>query len=74
VTGLGQTKTEQLTNYRVELKGRGGGLVVSALAYCYGDLSLYPADNKIFTLWQEKTKLNKNEAGVGPFLKKKLNN
>jgi len=45
--------------------GRGGGLVVSALAYCSQDPCLNPAD--FLTFLYEKTKVNKKEAGVGTF-------
>ena len=48
---------------------RGGGLVVSALAYCSEDLSSNPASYKVFIVVHEKTKINEKEVGVGPFKK-----
>ena len=43
----------------------GGGLVVSALAYCSEDPSLNPADYLLFIVVHEKTKINEKEAEVG---------
>ena len=45
-------------------KGRGGGLVVSVLAF-YSD---YPSSNPAgyLNFMYEKTKINEKEAGVGP--------
>ena len=56
--------TKKYINNVVRL-GRGGGLVVSTLAYCSQDPSLNPAD--FLTFLYEKTKVNKKEAGVGTF-------
>ena len=50
--------------------GRGGGLVVSALAYSSEDPSSNPAGYLKYLLY-EKSKINEKEAGVGP-LKKML--
>ena len=50
--------------------GRGGGLVVSALAYCSKDLSSNPADYLIFLFIVRNDKNKKEkEAWVGPFKK-----
>ena len=49
------------------LLGRGGGLVVSALAYCSEDPSSNPADCWMFILQKDKNKWKK--AGVGPLKK-----
>ena len=53
-------------------KGRGGGQVVSALAFYSDDPSSNPADAYRFSVQIvfEKMKINKKKAGVGPFLKK----
>ena len=45
--------------------GRGGGLVVSILAFYSDAPRSNPADNLINFL-SEKTKINKKEAGDGP--------
>ena len=45
--------------------GRGGGLVVSVLAFYSDDLSSNPAGYLNFLY--EKTKINEKEAGVGPY-------
>ena len=51
--------------------GRGGGQVVSVLAFSSDDPSSNPAEVYNFSvkLLLKRTKLNKKEAGVGPFLK-----
>ena len=46
------------------LEGRGGGLVVSILAFYSGDPSSNPAGYLNFSY--KKTKINKKAAGVGP--------
>ena len=51
--------------------GRGGGLVVSVLAFYSDDPSSTPADH-LNNFPHEKTKLNKKEIGVGPPLKNVL--
>ena len=52
--------------------GRGGGQVVSVLAFYSDDPSSNPAEVYNFSvkLLLKRTKINKKEAGVGPFLKK----
>ena len=52
--------------------GRGGGQVVSMLALYSEDLSSNPAEVLDFSveLCLKRTKINKKEAGVGPFFKK----
>ena len=54
-------------------KGRGGGQVVSVLALYSDDPSSYPAEVYNFSvkLLLKRTKINKKEAGVGPFILKK---
>ena len=54
--------------------GCGGGQVVSVLAFYSDDPSLNPAEVYNFSvkLLLKRTKINKKEAGVGPFLKKLL--
>ena len=47
-----------------EVKGRGGGLAVSILAFHSNDPSLSPVG--YFDFLYEKTKINKKEAGIGP--------
>ena len=49
--------------------GRGGGLVVSVLAFYSNDLSSIPA---LATNLYRKTKITEKEAGVGPSLEKNL--
>ena len=53
--------------------GRGGGQVVSVLAFYSDDPSSNPAEVYNFSvkLLLKRTKINKKEAGVGPFFKKK---
>ena len=48
--------------------GRGGGLVVSVLAFYSDYPSSNPADS--LNILDEKTKINEKEAGFGPSLKK----
>ena len=50
-------------------KGRGGGQVVSVLAFYSDDPSSNPAEVYIFSvkLLLKRMKINKKEAGVGPF-------
>ena len=52
--------------------GRGGGQVVSELAFYSDNPSSNPAEVYNFSvkLLLKRTKINKKEAGVGPFLKK----
>ena len=45
--------------------GRGGGQVVSVLPFYSNDPSLNPAE--VYNFSVKRTKINKNEAGVGPF-------
>ena len=54
--------------------GRGGGQVVSVLAFYSDGPSSNPAEVYNFSvkLLFKRTKINKKEAGVGPFLKKKI--
>ena len=54
--------------------GRGGGQVVSMLALYSDDLSSNPAEVLDFSveLCLKRTKINKKEAGVGPFFKKQI--
>ena len=54
-------------------KGRGGGQVVSVLAFYSDDTSSNPAEVYSFSviLCLKRTKKNKKEAGFGPCLKKK---
>ena len=54
--------------------GRGGGQVVSVLAFYSDDPSLNPAEVYNFSvkLLLKRTKINKKEAGVGPFFLKKV--
>ena len=54
--------------------GRGGGQVVSVLAFYSDDPSSNPAEVYNFSvkLLLKRTKINKKEAGVGPFLKHHL--
>ena len=40
----------------LSIKGRGGGLVVSALAYCSGDPSLNPPGSEIFVVQKDESK------------------
>ena len=47
--------------------GRGGGLVVSVLAFYSDDPSSNPADS--LNILFEKTKINEKEAGFDPSLK-----
>ena len=51
--------------------GRGGGQVVSVLAFYSDDPSSNPAEVYNFSvkLLLKRTKINKKEAGVGPFFK-----
>ena len=51
--------------------GRGGGQVVRVLAFYSDDPSLNPAEVYNFSvkLLLKRTKINKKEAGVGPFKK-----
>ena len=58
----------------VHSMGRGGGQVVSVLAFYSDDPSSNPAEVYNFSvkLLLKRTKINKKEAGVGPFLKKQL--
>ena len=53
--------------------GRGGGQVVSVLAFYSDDTSSNPAEVYSFSviLCLKRTKINKNEAGVGPPFKNK---
>ena len=53
--------------------GRGGGQVVSVLAFNSDHPSSNPAEVYKFSvkLLLKRTKINKKEAGVGPFFKKK---
>ena len=55
-------------------KGRGGGQVVSVLALYSDDPSSNPAEVYSFSviLCLKRTKINKNEAGVGPPFKKNI--
>ena len=55
------------------LWGCGGGQVVSVLAFYSDDLSSNPAEVYNFSvkLLLKRTKINKKEAGVGPFFKNK---
>ena len=52
-----------------EKVGRGGGQVVSVLAFYSDDPSSNPAEIYNFSvkLLLKRTKINKKEAGVGPF-------
>ena len=52
--------------------GRGGGQVVSVLAFYSDDPSSNPAEVYNFSvkLLLKRTKINKKEAGVGPFFRK----
>ena len=59
------SKYPKFPNY---LMGRGGGLVVSILAFYSDDPSLNPAGNLNFMY--EEMKINEKHAGVGPSLKK----
>ena len=54
--------------------GRGGGLVVSVLAFYSDDPSSIPAEvyNFFCKIVVEKNENKQKEAGVGPFLKNKL--
>ena len=55
----------------MKTRGRGGGQVVSVLAFYSDDLSSNPAEVCSFSvklLWK-RTKINKKEDGVGPFKK-----
>ena len=53
------------------IMGRGGGQVVSVLAFYSDDPSSNPAEVYNFSvkLLLKRTKINKKEAGVGPFKK-----
>ena len=53
----------------LRFKGRGGGLVVSVLAFYFDDTSSILA---LATLIVQKEKKMKKEVGVGPSLKKSL--
>ena len=54
-------------------KGRGGGLVVSVLAFYSNDPSLIPAEvyNFFCKIVVEKNENKQKEAGIGPFFLKK---
>ena len=54
-------------------KGRGGGLVVSVLAFYSDDPSLIPAEvyNFFCKIVVEKNENKQKEAGIGPFFFKK---
>ena len=52
--------------------GRGGGPVVSVLAFYSNDLNLNPAGYLNFLY--EKTKINKKKVGVGPSFKNSIDN
>ena len=57
----------------MKTRGRGGGQVVSMLAFYSDDPSSNPAEVCSFSvklLWK-RTKINKKEDGVGPFKKMK---
>ena len=54
----------RLPNQTTTHWGRGGGLVVSVLAFYFDDLSSNPAG--YFNFLFEKTKINQKEANVGP--------
>ena len=58
---------------RRPFRDRGGGLVVSVLAFYSDDPSLNPTEVYNFSvkLLLKRTKINTKEAGVGPFFKKR---
>ena len=59
---------------KIVKQGCGGGQVVSVLAFYSDDPSSNPAEVYNFSvkLLLKRTKINKKEAGVGPFKKKKI--
>ena len=61
---------------KIIFKGRGGGLVVSVLAFYSDDPSSIPAEVYNFFCKNivEKNENKQKEAGVGPLFKKKKNN
>ena len=60
----------KLESQRLAIMGRGGGQMVSMLAFYSDDSSLNPAVKFVF----EKNKNRQKEAGVGPFFLKKISN
>ena len=66
------TLIQSSTRLSLSRLGRGGGLVVSVLAFYSDDPSSIPAEVYNFSvkLLLKRTKINKKEAGVGPFFKK----
>ena len=69
--GIGTVQSKE-GKYHSEV-GRGRGQVVSVRAFYFDDLSSNPAEAyrvSCLTLCLQITKINKKEAGVGPFYKK----
>ena len=67
-------KFDFLPIFKQKYSGHGGGQVVSMLAFYSNDPSLNPADAYSFCCYIvfERMKINKKEAGVGPFKKTKI--
>ena len=68
----GQIKKLKMSVLKMNAKSRGGGLVVSVLAFYSDDPSSIPAEVYNFFCKNivEKNENKQKEAGVGPFFKK----
>ena len=68
----GQIKKLKMSVLKMNAKSRGGGLVVSVLAFYSDDPSSIPAEVYNFSvkLLLKRTKINKKRPGLAHFLKK----